>query len=389
MKIELTVSQRERQDEFREFVDSEIMPFAAQFDRDERLPPELIAQIAEKGYLAATIPEKNGGRGMEMVTHGLLCEEFGRGSASLLSLFTVHGMLAHALMQWGSPEQRSLWLPRLACGKSIGAFGLSEPNIGSDAKNVETTAELKGDSYLLNGTKKWISCGQIADIFLIIAQCEGVPSAFLVEGKTPGLERKPIGGMLGFKAAMLAELHFDNCSVPAANLVGRKGFGFSHVAATALDYGRYCIAAGSVGLAQACLEACLSYAGERQQFGTFLKNHQLIQRMLADMITNIQAARLLYWQAGYLKEMIDPDSIISSATAKYFASTMAAKVASDAVQIHGANGCSEDYPVQRYFRDAKIMEIIEGSNQMQQIMISKYAGISARRERRKESASKG
>lgn len=383
MKIELTASQRERQNEFREFVDSEVAPFADQFDRDEKLPTELIARIAEKGYLAATIPEKSGGRGMEMLTHGLLCEEFGRGSASLLSLFTVHGMLAHALMQWGSPEQRALWLPRLACGTSIGAFGLSEPNIGSDAKNVETTATLNGDSYLLSGTKKWISCGQIADIFLIIAQYEGEPTAFLVEANTPGFKRKPIRGMMGFKAAMLAELHFENCAIPKENLVGRKGFGFSHVAATALDYGRYCVAAGCVGLAQACLEASLSYAGERQQFGTFLKNHQLIQRMLADMITNIQAARLLYWQAGYLKEMIDPDSITSSATAKYFASTMVAKVASDAVQIHGANGCSEDYPLQRYFRDAKIMEIIEGSNQMQQIMISKYAGISARRERKK------
>lgn len=383
MKIELTAGQQEQQEEFRTFVDKEVMLYADQFDKDERLPGELIEKISENGFLAATIPEKDGGKGMDMVTHGLLCEEFGRGSASVLSLFTVHGMFAHALMQWGSAEQRTHWLPRLATGKSIGAFGLSEPKIGSDAKSVETTAKLTGTSYVLNGTKKWISCGQIADLFLIIAQCEDKPTAFLMEKDCPGLTVKPISGMLGFKAAMLAELHLEGCSIPEENLVGRIGFGFSHVAGVALDYGRYCVAAGSVGLARACLEACLLYTRERQQFGSSLKSHQLIQQMLTDMITGIQAARLLYFQAGYQKDTLDSESIISSATAKYFASTMAVKVASDAVQIHGANGCSEEYPVQRYFRDAKIMEIIEGSNQMQQIMISKYTGLNAMKKRRK------
>lgn len=383
MKIELTTEQLEQQEVFRAFVDKEVEPYAEQYDKEERFPSDLIGKIAKNGLLAATIPESNGGKGMDMVTHGLLCEEFGSGSASVLSLFTVHGMLAHAILQWGSAEQRSHWLPRLATGKSIGAFGLTEPNVGSDAKSVETTATLDGSSYVLNGTKKWISCGQIADLFLIIAQCEGKPTAFLLEKDCPGLTIKPITGLLGFKAAMLAELTLEECSIPEQNLVGRVGFGFSHVTGTALDYGRYCVAAGSVGLARACLEACLSYASERQQFGSLLKDHQLIQQMLTNMITGIQAARLLYFQAGYLKDTLDPESIIASATAKYFASTMAVKVASDAVQIHGANGCSDDYPVQRYFRDAKIMEIIEGSNQMQQIMISKYTGISAMKKRRK------
>ena len=383
MKIELTTEQLEQQEVFRVFVDKEVVPCADQFDKEERLPSELIGKIAENGFLAATIPESNGGKGMDMVTHGLLCEEFGSGSASVLSLFTVHGMLAQAILQWGSPEQRSHLLPQLASGKKIGAFGLTEPDIGSDAKSVQTTAKLDGASYVLNGTKKWVSCGQIADIFLIIAQCEGKPTAFLVEKDCPGLTIKPITGLLGFKAAMLAELSIEECSIPQENLVGRIGFGFSHVAGTALDYGRYCVAAGSVGLARACLEACLSYTSERQQFGSLLKGHQLIQQMLTNMIAGIQAARLLYFQAGYLKDTLDPESITASAIAKYFASTMAVKAASDAVQIHGANGCSDEYPVQRYYRDAKIMEIIEGSNQMQQIMISKYIGISARKKGRK------
>jgi len=344
LKIELTTEQLEQQEVFRVFVDKEVVPCADQFDKEERLPSELIGKIAENGFLAATIPESNGGKGMDMVTHGLLCEEFGSGSASVLSLFTVHGMLAQAILQWGSPEQRSHLLPQLASGKKIGAFGLTEPDIGSDAKSVQTTAKLDGASYVLNGTKKWISCGQIADIFLIIAQCEGKPTAFLVEKDCPGLTIKPITGLLGFKAAMLAELSIEECSIPQENLVGRIGFGFSHVAGTALDYGRYCVAAGSVGLARACLEACLSYTSERQQFGSLLKGHQLIQQMLTNMIAGIQAARLLYFQAGYLKDTLDPESITASAIAKYFASTMAVKAASDAVQIHGANGCSETAP---------------------------------------------
>ncbi len=209
MKIELTTEQLEQQEVFRVFVDKEVVPCADQFDKEERLPSELIGKIAENGFLAATIPESNGGKGMDMVTHGLLCEEFGSGSASVLSLFTVHGMLAQAILQWGSPEQRSHLLPQLASGKKIGAFGLTEPDIGSDAKSVQTTAKLDGASYVLNGTKKWISCGQIADIFLIIAQCEGKPTAFLVEKDCPGLTIKPITGLLGFKAAMLAELSIE------------------------------------------------------------------------------------------------------------------------------------------------------------------------------------
>ena len=372
MKIELTPQQTERQTEFRAFVDKEIAPYADQYDREERMPPELIRKIAEQGYLGAIIPEENGGKGWDTITFGMLCEEIGRGSTSLLSLFTVHGMVSQSILKWGSTAQKVQWLPKLASGGIVGAFALTEPGIGSDAKSVETTAVLSDGSYILNGDKKWISCGQIANLFLIIAQCDGKPSAFLVERESPGFSMEPISGMLGFRSAMLAELHFEDCCIPEENLVGKIGFGFSYVAGTALDHGRYCVAWGSVGLAQACLEACLRYTSERKQFGAYLKEHQLIQQMIAEMITNTKAARLLCYHAGYLKDIGDPDLIMETAIAKYFASKTAVNAALDAVQIHGANGCSSEYPVQRYLRDAKIMEIIEGSSQMQQIIIARH-----------------
>ncbi|MBF0468716.1 MAG: acyl-CoA dehydrogenase family protein [Desulfamplus sp.] len=309
---------------------------------------------------------------MDALTWGLLCEEVGHASGSLVSLLTVHSMVIQAIVKWGTQEQRNHWLPRLASGEVIGGFGLTEVKIGSDARNAQTTATLDGDSYILNGQKKWISFGQVADLFLILAQVEGKATAFLVEREREGFSTEPIKGMLGFRSAMLAGLDMDNCRIPARNMVGKTGFGFSHVAGTALDQGRYCIAWGCLGLAQGCLDASLEYSSERKQFGVPLKEHQLIQELIADMITQTQAARMLCYNAAFLKENKDPSLIMETSMAKYFASRTALKVASDAVQIHGANGCSDTYPVERHFRDAKIMEIIEGSNQMQQIIISRY-----------------
>ena len=262
-------------------------------------------------------------------------------------------------------------MPQLATGKKLGAFALSEPDIGSDAKNIKTQVYEKDDGYILNGQKKWITYGQMADVFLVFAQYDGnKPLALLVEKDTPGLSITPIGGLLGTKASMLAKLNFEQCRVPKENKLGGLGFGFLGVATSALDLGRYSVACGSVGIGQACLEASLHYAAERKQFGVALKKHQLIRQMLANMITQVKAARLLCYQAGYLKDTAHPSASNETLVAKYFASTMANQVASDAVQIHGANGCSADYAVQRHFRDAKVMEIIEGSSQMQQLLIA-------------------
>ncbi|MEH2178705.1 acyl-CoA dehydrogenase family protein [Nostoc sp.] len=372
MKIELTTQQKDAQAKFRAFVDEEIVPLANRYDQEERTPPKLIKNLAQLGYLGAILPKEFGGKAMDMITYGLLNEEIGRGCSSLRSLLTVHSMVARALDKWGNKSQKDYWLPKLASGEIIAAFGLSEPNVGSDAKSIETTAILSGDSYVLNGQKKWITYGQIADVFLVFAQCSGKASAFLVEKNSPGLTIKPISGMLGVRASMLAELHFQDCRIPQDNLVGKLGFGFSYIASSALDYGRYSVAWGSVGIAQACLEACIQYTSERKQFGVYLKEHQLIRQMITEMIANVKAARLLCYQAGYLKDNSDPSSIVETSIAKYFASTTATKIANDAVQIHGANGCSSEYSVARYLRDAKIMEIIEGSTQIQQITIADY-----------------
>jgi len=371
VQIELTPQQKRDRAEFREFVAAEVAPRAGRFDREGAVPARLVAQVAARGYLGALLP-RAGSPPMDAVTYGLLNEEFGRGCSSLRSLLTVHNMVAHAVRRWGARPLKERWLPGLAAGEVVAAFCLSEPGVGSDAAGVRTTAEPDGDHYVLEGTKKWITFGQLADLFLVFARSEGRPTALLVERGTRGLSVVPIEGMLGVRASMLAELRFEGCRVPRENVVGRPGFGFSHVASSALDWGRYSVAWGCVGLAQACLDASLAYAGEREQFGARLKDHQLIRRMLTDMITNTKAARLLCLHAGCLKERGDPQGIVETNVAKYFASTAASRAAADAVQIHGANGCSPDYPVERYLRDAKIMEIIEGSTQIQQLTIAEY-----------------
>lgn len=372
MEMQLSEAQRAAQDEFRQFVDRWVAPFADEHDRRQEMPQELIAKVVENGYLGALAPKQYGGAGMDPVTWGVLCEEIGRGSASLLSLFIVHGMVIQALLKWGSDAQRQRWLPLLASGERIGAFALTEPNVGSDARSIETTAQPCDDGWIIQGQKRWISFGQVANLVLVITQVEGKSTAFLVERGTEGFSTEPITGMLGFRSAMLADIHLRSCKVPAENMVGRIGFGFSHVAGTALDHGRYCVAWGCLGLAQACVEACLRYTSERKQFGVLLKEHQLIQELVADMIAQTRASRMMCYYAASLKERGEPSLIMETSIAKYFTSRVAVKAALDAVQIHGANGCSDAYPVQRYLRDAKIMEIIEGSNQMQQIIISRY-----------------
>jgi len=372
MKIELTAKQREDQAAFRAFVNEEVAPHASRYDQEQHIPSELIAKLARQGYLGATLPEEYGGPGLDLITYGLLNEELGRGCASVRGLVMLQNMIAQTILKWGSQHQKELWLGKLAAGNVIAALALTEPDVGSDARNIETTAIPAGDSYIINGHKKWITLGQIADLFLVFGQCEGKPCAFLLDKNTPGFSIKPIFDMLGMRASMLAELSMKECRIPAANLVGGVGFGIMPVALSALDVGRYSIAWGCVGIAQACLEACIQYTGERKQFGVLLKEQQLILQMITNMMVNVQAARLLCYQAGYSKASGDPSSFMDMMVAKYFASTMAVQVANDAVQIHGANGCSSAYAVQRHLRDAKIMEIIEGTTQIHQIKIAEY-----------------
>jgi glutaryl-CoA dehydrogenase (non-decarboxylating) len=373
MEIALTSQQKKDQLAFRTFVQEEIVPRANGYDQEEVTPPDLIRKVARMGYLGALAPHEYAGTEMDLITFGLLSEELGRGCSSIRSLLTVHSMVIHAILRWGNRQLKELWLPRLATGEAIGAFGLSEPNVGSDAQSVETTATLSGNDYILNGTKKWTTYGQIADLYLIFARYQGSVSAFLVERSLPGLSVKPLSGILGTRASMLAEIHLHDCRVPKANLVGGRGFGIASVATSALDIGRYTVAWGCVGITQACLDTSLRYTSQRAQFGVYLKEHQLIQQMITNMLVNVQAARLLCYQAGYLKDTGDPNTVMATWIAKYFASVAARNAAHDAVQIHGANGCSNEYDVQRYLRDTVVMEIIEGSTQIQQVTLAKYA----------------
>lgn len=375
MRIELTPEQKSARSAFRDFASRHVAPRAGDFDREERLPPDLLGEMGRRGYWGTFIPKEYGGGGLDMISYGLLNEEIGRACSSVRSLLTVHGMVSLALMKWGGKALKDHWLPRLADGRALAAFGLTEANVGSDAAGVESTAERAGESFRISGRKKWVTGGQLADIFLVFARCEGKPTAFLVERDSPGLTVEPVSGMLGVRASMLAELRLEECRVPRENVVGGVGFGFSHVGSHALDCGRYSVAWGCVGIIQGCVEVCLEHAGRRRQFGALLKDHQLIQQMMTEMLTSARAARLLCYHAGYLKDVGDPGSIMETSVAKYFASRAAAAAASEAVQIHGAAGCAEGHPAQRFYRDAKVMEIIEGSTQIQQIAIAKLGAF--------------
>ena len=374
MNMELDSGQLAAQEEFRLFVDRDVAPLADEFDDCGRVSEALLQALGATGYLGVNIGREFGGRGLDAVTGGLLCEQVGRGSCSVLSLLVVHGMVAHILARWGTAAQQKEWLPRLASGEILAAFALSEPEVGSDAGGVKTSAVLDQGWFTLNGTKKWTSFGLRANLYLTFVRCGTRVAALLVDRETPGLSVSPISAMSGFRAAQMAGLEFKDCRVPESRLIGRVGFGLSHIAGSGLDYGRHCVAWGGVGLAQACLDASLAYAAKRVQFGKPLREHPLIQEMLANMVTHVKAARALCWQEAYLRQTANPQMILEGAVAKYFASRVAVQAASDAVQIHGANGFSRDYPVARYFRDAKVLEVIEGSSQIHQMMIARNAG---------------
>jgi alkylation response protein AidB-like acyl-CoA dehydrogenase len=359
--------------EFRQFVEHHVIPFADDFHREQRTPPEIIALLAARGYLGVSIPREFGGGGHGASTLGILAGELGRGCSSLRSLLTVHTMVAHTIQRWGSRAQKEKWLPKLASGATIAALALSEPAVGSDAKAVQTRAVSAGDDIVLDGEKVWITYGQVADLFLVFARSDEGPTAYLLERTTPGLTTTPIIDLLGIRASMTARLQFDHCRVPREHLIGRPGLGISQVAATALDCGRFTVAWGCVGILEACLEASIAYTRDREQFGLALREHQLVRQMITDMMTSHRAARALCLEAGRLRDEGDPGALAATSIAKYFASTAAVRAASDALQVHGANGCSADYPLQRYLGDAKIMEIIEGTSQIQQITIADYA----------------
>lgn len=373
MTPEFTREQTAQRHAFRKFAEERLSSHAARSDREETFSDDLVREMAAEGYLGATIARRYAGREYDSLALGLLHEELGRVCTNARSLLTVHGMVSQALHKWGSETLRERWLPAMARGEKIGAFCLTEDGAGSDAKSITAEAREERGGFVLSGRKKWTTFGRLADLFLVFAQQDGRMGAFLVERNRAGVAVEPTHGLLGMRGSLISTVTFDRCWVPAENVVGRVGFGFSHVGAAALDLGRYTVAWGCVGIGQACLEASIRYASERVQFGVPIAQHQLVQQMLTDMLVDVEAARLLCCRAGYLRDTGDSRATLETLMAKYQASTSAARIASNALQVHGGNGCSREYPVERHFRDARIMEIIEGSTQIQQITISRYA----------------
>ncbi|MCP1422265.1 alkylation response protein AidB-like acyl-CoA dehydrogenase [Paenibacillus xylanexedens] len=355
------------------FVAREIRPYAQQIQEQQAIPRTLIRAMAEKGYLAASIPVEYGGMGLGPKAYGLLTEVFGKALPAVRSLLTVHtSLVSETLVRFGTPEQKSSWLPKLVKGEWIAAFGLTEPEVGSDAKSVKTEWREESDCYVLNGKKKWITFGHLADVFIIIASNQGRSTAFWVERQFEGVQTQPIEGVMVAGETGIAEIDLHEVRVPKNHIIGRLNEGFEYIVTGALDQGRYSIAWAGLAIAQEALDAMVTYSRKRKQFDQKLSHFQLIRGMIGDAVTKVHAARALCLRAAELREAKDPQAAMETTIAKYFTSKVAVEVASDALQVHGANGISNQYPVARLYKEAKILEIIEGSSQMQQEMISHY-----------------
>lgn len=360
-------------DAVRHFVDTHVVPNAQAWDRAGAVPEQVLERIAAAGLWAPFLPADVGGADLPFTALGTVHEEIGRGCSSLRSLLTVHAMVAWTVNRWGTQAQRERWLPDLAAGRLLGAVAITEPGAGTDTAHLAATASRTTEGWRLSGVKRWISGGQRADVFLVYAQTGYGLAAFLVPRGAAGVQVDPITDVLGTRASMLATVRLDDVAVDADALVGPQTFLSGMVLTGMLDIGRFSVAAGCVGIVQACLDACAAYTAERTVAGQLLRELQLIRAKVSDMVTDVTAARLLLERAAVLKDQGDPDTIMATWIAKYFASTAAARHGSAAVQVHGANGCGPDYPVARLYRDAKVMEIIEGSSEIQQITIADAA----------------
>ena len=337
---------------------------------------EVFAKMGELGFLGAPIPEAYAGPGLDYVSFGLLCEELERADTAFRVIMSVHvGLNSLTLLQWGTEEQKRRFLVPQARGEKIATFGLTEPGVGTDAANLQTSARRDGDSYVLNGSKIWISLADVADHFLVFATLDralghrGI-TAFIVERGMPGFSTGTIHGKMGIHAGNTGTLFFDEVRVPVANRVGEEGEGFV-IAMSAIDQGRYTVASGAVGLAQACLDSSVRYAHERHTFGREIGQHQLVKQMIARMGQGIEAGRLLCWQAAALKNR-GLRSTRETSLAKWFCTEHAVQSALDAVQVHGAYGYSSEYPVERYLRNSKAAVIYEGTSQLHTLIQADY-----------------
>lgn len=375
--MDFTLSEDEKliQETAREFAQKKLFPRALEFDAQEKLDLDVVREMGELGLLGITIPERYGGAGMDYIAYALTVEQLAQGCSSHTAVVELHNSLyAGPILTYGTEEQKQKYLPDVAIGQKLGAFALTEPNAGSDAASLETAAREDGNCYVLNGTKIYATDGNLADFILTFATVDkskgykGI-TCFMVEKGAPGFSVGTIEKKMGFKASPTAELHYQDVRVPKENIIGQAGQGF-RIALEALDGGRISIGCQALGIAQAAFNLALKYSKERKQFGKFLSEFQAIKFMLTDMATDISAARNLVYRAAYLKSRGKP-FILAASQAKLYASEMATRVTHKAIQILGGYGYIRDYHVERYYRDARVTELFEGTSEIQRLVIAR------------------
>jgi hypothetical protein len=380
--LALSGDQQAVREAVRKWVDAVVVPPALRNDREERFPQEALDGLRQTGFVGLTIPQAYGGGGADPLTYVLFIEELGRGDANVRSVMSVHlGLVAGSVQRWGTDEQKAHWLPRMATGEVLGCFGLTEPDHGSNPADLRSAAHpVPGGGWRLTGRKVFITNGSIAGLALVMARTGGPGargvSAFLVPTDRPGFSAHPLHGKLGLRSCDTAELVLDGVQVGPEALLGGEGNGLK-VALSALDDGRMSIAASCTGLAQAALDAMVTYAGSREQFGKPIAGHQLVQELLADAAVDVDASRLLTWAVADLKSRGEPYSVAAS-KAKLFATEASIRVADACVQVHGGYGYVDEYPAAKYLRDARVTTLYEGTSQIQKLLIGRsLTGISA------------
>jgi alkylation response protein AidB-like acyl-CoA dehydrogenase len=380
--FELTDEQRLVRETARAFTDNEIVERARENDRNEHFDLELVAKVADQGYLGAIVPREYGGAGLDYLTYGLVVEEIGRGDSAMRTVISVQtSLVCSAILRWGTEEQKQHYLPRLCSGEWLGCFGLTEPDTGSDAANQRTRARRTDSGWVINGAKMFISLANHAKLALIFAQTDpdlghrGL-ACFLVDTDQPGFQPQEIHHKMGLRGSDTAAISLDDVEVPQQGMLGEVGDGFK-VAMSALDSGRYSVAAGCVGICQGCVDASVRYSKQREQFGRPIASFQLVQAMLAEMAVQTDAGRMLVWRAGFLKDAGKPNTTETS-IAKLYATEAAVRCANTAIQVHGGSGYVDDHPVERYFRDVRVTTLYEGTSQIQQLIIGRaLTGINA------------
>jgi alkylation response protein AidB-like acyl-CoA dehydrogenase len=372
--FDLTDEQQLIRETARAFCDREIVPHAREWDRSERMDPGIVAKLADVGFLGCALPEAHGGMGLDTVSYCLVMEELGRADSSVRGIVSVNnGLAGKTIAAWGTEAQRADWLPQMCSGEALGCYALTEVGSGSDPASLVTRADRDGGDWVLNGSKIFITLGSWAGVALVFARTGGEGprgiTCFLVPTSSEGFSAVKIDGKLGLRAQDTAELFLDGVRVPDSARLGDEGTGFK-VAMSALDNGRISLAAGSVGIAQGCVDTSVAYAAERRQFGKPIAAFQLVQELLADMAVETEAARMLAWRAAFLADSGRPYTLAAS-QAKYYASEVAVRAANAAVQVHGGYGYIDEFPVQKYLRDARVSTLYEGTSQIQKLLIGR------------------